>query len=180
MVAQRMLAGRLALRLFSHASLLRPLLANLREIGIARVTLLLLEPLKLALLEQPPAPRLRPADEFEIAQHAGKLIHGQSLRGFVLVVGIAAMEIGDDEIGRPVVMDEMPAHPLAISLGRPRHGGVDRVVDLADQGARWAYRRRLPRRVEDREGQEPEINADGGEQRDQVASGYGLPAIGSP
>src|SRR5262249_52457984 len=62
------------------AVLLVPLLLDLAEVGIARMALLVLEDLQLALAQPQWAPSdtaPRPAHQVKIAQHAGKLVHGQ-------------------------------------------------------------------------------------------------------
>ena len=75
------------------------------------------------------------------------------------------------------MMDEMPVHPLAVHA-RARNHGVDRLVDLPSEGERGTHRRPFPRRIDDGQRQQPQNDADGGQQRDQVASRDRLATVG--
>ena len=78
----------------------------------------------------------------------------------------------------PVVMDEVPVHPFACWRPARADGRVDGGADLPDAPAMTADRLGGRRRIEDGQRQQAEIDADGGEQRDQVAAGDRLAAVG--
>ena len=127
---------------------------------------------QLALLQHPPARFLRPAHEIQVVEHAGELVHGQRLaRIRPRSLGSQAVEVGNDEIGRSLVMDEMAAHPFDGRRPARGDGGVrsPRLI-WRPSAPRRPDRRRLARRIEDGQRQQAEVDADGGEQRDQVAA----------
>ncbi len=66
--------------------------------------------------------RIGPFDDVHVIQHAGELVHGQSLGRLRLVVGIAAIEVRDDQVGRRAVIDEMAADPFDVGTGARQHG----------------------------------------------------------
>ena len=73
-------------------------------------------------------------------------------------------------------MDEMPAHPFEVDARRAAIAVSMASLICRRQRARRTDRRRLARRIEDRQRQQAQIDADGGEQRDQVAAGDRLAA----
>ena len=75
------------------------------------------------------------------------------------------------------MVDEVPMHPFVVDP-RSRDGRIDGVLDLASERARGADRRRLLRWVEHGEREQSEVDADGCEQRDEIATGDRLSAIG--
>src|SRR5262249_60920191 len=115
MIAQRLLPAQELVVFSRHfgvgLGLFQPGLAHRGEVAVAGKALFLLELLQLALLQQPPAGRRRPGHKVEIAQYAGKLIHGQGLGRLFEIRWIAGIEIGNDQIGMVVVVNEMTPDP---------------------------------------------------------------------
>ena len=175
MVADRPVAVRARGLRGVQALLLEPFLAHLGQVGDAGDGLVLAQLVFSAHRSFGPVSATAPAPGRSARPPAGSW--PAPLADSVLVGGIAAVEVRDHQIRRLVVVHEMPVHPFVVDA-RAGNGGIDRLLDLPAERAGRADRRRLLRRVEDGQRQQPQVDADGGEQRDQVAARDRLAAVG--
>ena len=66
---------------------------------------------------------------------SGAIIIEPVIRGFVLVVGIATVEVRDNEVRSFVVMDKVTANPFEIGSRRAIDRSIDGIANLAGECA---------------------------------------------